>query len=167
MRVRARVRACARASLADATRGLVKLAPDVACGKDWTDTLSFFRAKRVKIGPRERRRGSTAARARETWRAIRAERVPCGRFGWSASRSTRVSAPRARETRYVMLFPRFRDQTSTRKAPFSRLITCRERHFFLKGREAHHPGLEISSRSATREQSLVFVYRHFTREKTS
>ena len=32
-RVRARARACARARLADATRGLVKLAPDVACAK--------------------------------------------------------------------------------------------------------------------------------------
>jgi hypothetical protein len=128
-----RARACARVR-ARPSRGRDARARETRARRgmrEKTGHAVVFRAKRVKIGPRERRRGSTAARARETWRAIRAERVPCGRFGWSASRSTRVSAPRARETGDVMLFPRFRvPNLNEKKVPFATCNQSEKRRFF-------------------------------------
>ena len=161
-RVRARVRACARARLADATRGLVKLAPDVACAKR-----------------RDRHAVLLSRKARENWSAGAASGID-GRAsaGDVASDSGRTRTVREVWVVRVALDPRLRTarardslrhafstlsvQTSTRKKYLSRHVISLEiwkKALFLKGREAHHPGLEISCRSATREQSLVFVYR--------
>ena len=82
--------------------------------------------KRVKIGPRARRRGSKAARARETWRDTRADHVPCGRLGWTASHSTRVSAPRARETCGLFHAFTYEDETALKKKKMFSFMTCNQ-----------------------------------------